>query len=100
MTVMELDRWRREGRAHFLLDVRQPSEYEEHRIEGATLIPLLELPSRITELPKDVPIVVQCKSGGRSAIAVGLLRLRGYHASNLSGGIRAWDRLKQVPPDK
>jgi adenylyltransferase/sulfurtransferase len=91
--VAEYDQWRREGRSHFLLDVRQPSEYQINRIDGATLIPLLELPSRTGDLPRDVPIVVCCKSGGRSAIAVGLLKLRGYQARNLSGGITAWDRL-------
>lgn len=90
MTVEELDQWRREKRPHYLLDVREQSEYASSRIEGAQLIPLLQLQANLKHLPKDQPVVVYCQSGGRSMMAVGMLRLQGFDARNVSGGIRAW----------
>ena len=75
----------------FLLDVREPREWDIARIEGATLIPLGELPKRMNELPKDSDIIVQCKSGVRSAKAVNLLRENGFtRVQNLKGGILEW----------
>ena len=90
MTVEELDQWRREKRPHYLLDVREQSEYASSRIEGAQLIPLLQLQANLKHLPKDQPVVVYCQSGGRSMMAVGMLRLQGFDARNVSGGIKAW----------
>lgn len=90
MTVEELDQLRREQRAHLLIDVREPSEHAASRIEGARLIPLRQLQSHVNSLPKDTLIVVHCQSGGRSAVAVAMLRVQGFDARNLSGGIRAW----------
>jgi len=92
MTPAEYAAWRRDKTPHFLLDVRQPEEYETARIEGATLIPLAELPVRLGELPKDAPMVVMCHHGMRSAHAVHHLREAGFDAVNLSGGIDAWAR--------
>ena len=90
MTVEELSLWRSEKRPHLLIDVRQPSEHAAARIEGAILIPLAELQSNVSRLPRDQPIVVHCQSGGRSAIAVAMLKVQGFDARNLSGGIGAW----------
>ena len=92
MTPAEYDAWRRAATPHFLLDVRQPEEYETARIEGAVLIPLAELPGRLSELPKDRPLVVMCHHGMRSAHAVHHLREAGFDAHNLSGGIDSWSR--------
>lgn len=92
MTPAEYAVWRREKTPHFLLDIRQPEEYETAKIEGAVLIPLAELPGRLSELPKDVPLVVMCHHGMRSAHAVHHLCEAGYNALNLSGGIDAWSR--------
>jgi adenylyltransferase/sulfurtransferase len=81
----------------FLLDVREPREYDIARIEGSTLIPLGELPKRFAEVPKDRDIIVHCKSGVRSAKAVNLLRDRGYdRVQNLKGGILAW--IERIDP--
>ncbi len=83
----------------FLLDVREPREYEINRIEGSTLIPLGELPRRLDELPKDQDIAVHCKSGMRSAKAVRLLREKGFARSqNVRGGILEW--IARVDPDQ
>jgi sulfur-carrier protein adenylyltransferase/sulfurtransferase len=75
----------------FLLDVREPHEWSQSRIEGATLIPLRELPHRIAQLPKDREVICYCATGIRSAHAVKLLREEGFaRVANLSGGIRRW----------
>jgi len=92
MTVNEYANWRRNKTPHFLLDVRQPEEYATARIEGAVLIPLAELPDRLADLPRDLPLVVMCHHGMRSAHAVHHLREAGCDAINLTGGIDAWSR--------
>jgi len=75
----------------FLLDVRNPPEYDICRIPGSTLIPLPELPQRVGELDKTKEIIVHCKSGMRSAKAVQFLRQQGFqNLKNLVGGILAW----------
>ena len=79
------------GDAPFVLDVRNPEEYEIARIQGTTLIPLPELEDRLGELDPSRPMVVHCKSGARSARAVKLLQEKGFKdVKNLSGGILAW----------
>jgi sulfur-carrier protein adenylyltransferase/sulfurtransferase len=86
----------------WILDVREPREFEICRIPGSTLIPLGELPKRLSEIPNgaDAPdIVVHCKMGGRSAKAVALLREKGLNARNVTGGILAWiDRVDPTLP--
>lgn len=86
--VEELAR-RKDGGA-FVLDVRQPDEYEAGHVPGAVLVPLDQLEGRLGELPKGAPLLVICKSGGRSAIAVSALAGAGYDATNVAGGTMAW----------
>ncbi len=75
----------------FLLDVREPEEYQICFIPGATLIPLKQLPERLTEIDGSSQIVAYCRTGKRSAQAVELLHKAGYtSAKNLAGGIHAW----------
>ena len=77
--------------APFILDVREPQEYQICNIPGSTLIPLGELPSRLHELEGRGEMIVHCKSGARSAKAVKLLREAGFgQARNLRGGILRW----------
>jgi rhodanese-related sulfurtransferase/rubrerythrin len=74
-----------------LLDVRQPGEYEKSRIPGSTLIPLPELPSRVSELDPQKPHIVYCAIGGRSRAAAQFLAGQGFTSVyNLKGGIAAW----------
>jgi adenylyltransferase/sulfurtransferase len=81
----------------FILDVREPHEYDICRLEGSTLIPLGELPKRVSELNSADDIVVHCRSGVRSAKAVDFLRKAGFRkVKNLTGGILAWS--DQVDP--
>jgi adenylyltransferase/sulfurtransferase len=97
VTVQELQSMMKRKQNYFLLDVREPFEWDIARLPGATLIPLGELPQRLSELPRDKKLVVHCKSGGRSAKAVGLLRDAGFEdVWNVSGGINAWSQ--QIDP--
>ncbi|HUF48187.1 MAG TPA: rhodanese-like domain-containing protein [Vicinamibacterales bacterium] len=90
------------GDAVWILDVREPREFEICRVPGSTLIPLGELPKRLAELPDPVTgpdIVVHCKAGVRSAKALALLREHGYERiRNLDGGVVDW--VKQVDPSQ
>ena len=83
-----------------LLDVREPREFEICRIPGSVLIPLNELPSRLSELEERGEMIVHCRSGVRSGKAVRLLRESGFGgARNLTGGILAWiDRIDPSMP--
>jgi len=84
----------------FLLDVREPNEFQIGRIPGSTLIPLGEVPQRVSEIPRDKEIVVHCKMGGRSAKAAAFLRQQGYkNVKNLKGGILDWsDKIDPSVP--
>jgi sulfur-carrier protein adenylyltransferase/sulfurtransferase len=74
-----------------LVDVREPYEYEICNIPGSKLIPLGELPARLSELDSADEIVLHCKVGGRSAKALRILQDAGFRKlSNLQGGIQAW----------
>lgn len=77
--------------SYTLLDVRQPWEYQEMHIPGATLVPLGELDGRLDELDKNKPVIAYCRSGGRSSAASGILAGQGFNTVfNLDGGISAW----------
>ena len=71
--------------------MREPVEHATASISGAVLIPMREIPGRMTELDRDKEIVVFCHHGSRSAMVVEFLRRQGFaRAINLSGGIDAW----------
>ena len=72
-----------------VLDVREDVEWRHGHIEGATHIPLMELPQRLTEVPAGQTLVV-CRVGGRSAQAVGYLTQQGMNVVNLEGGMLDW----------
>ncbi len=90
MTVEELKQRLDRGDDIFLLDVREPHEYQICNL-GGHLIPLNDVPRRIGELDSSREIVVHCKMGGRSAKAADFLRQSGFsRVHNLAGGITAW----------
>jgi adenylyltransferase/sulfurtransferase len=99
-TVEELHQRLQRGDNVFILDVRNPEEFQICRIPGSTLIPLPELPQRFDELDRNVEMVVHCKSGMRSAKAVQFLRQQGFNKlMNLKGGILAWaDKIDRSLP--
>jgi adenylyltransferase/sulfurtransferase len=83
----------------FILDVREPQEYEICNLKGH-LIPLRELPKRINELDTAKEIVIHCKVGGRSRTAVEFMKQAGFRKiKNLVGGIDAWaERIDPTMP--
>ena len=96
-TVEELKTRLDRHESFLLLDVREPQEFEICRIPGSVLIPLGDLPSRLSELEGRDDMIVHCKSGVRSGKAVRLLREAGYSkARNLKGGILAW--INRIDP--
>jgi adenylyltransferase/sulfurtransferase len=99
-TVIDLKKKMDAREDFFLLDVREPNEYQIGRIPGSTLIPLGEVPRRLDEIPRDKEIIVQCKVGARSARAAQFLRQQGYkRVRNLKGGILDWsDRIDPTVP--
>jgi hydroxyacylglutathione hydrolase len=75
-----------------VLDVRTHAEWESGHLPGVENIPTSVLPQRLAELDRDAPLVLQCRSGSRSAVAASVLKAQGFrHVANLTGGIRAWE---------
>ena len=79
------------GDQFFLLDVREPHEVDICQIPGSYLIPLGQVPARVSELNSADDMVVYCRSGQRSGKAVDFLRKAGFRKiKNMRGGILAW----------
>jgi len=75
----------------FVLDVRTQEEWDEYHAPNTTLIPLDQLPNRLTELPKDKEIVIVCRSGNRSAQARDILVNAGFtQVTSMKGGLTEW----------
>ena len=95
ITAGELAAWLADERRAkpVLLDVREPWEFEKARIEGATLIPMREVPAQIGQLDDDREVVAICHHGGRSMQVAMFLEKQGFkRVHNLVGGIDAWSR--------
>jgi adenylyltransferase/sulfurtransferase len=93
ITPMELKGRLEDSPPPYLLDVREPYEWEIGNLShhGAVLIPYGELPNRVEELPRERSLVVYCHVGVRSALAVESLMRKGFpEVSNLKGGYLAW----------
>jgi len=74
----------------FVLDVREPDEWDRGHIEGAVHIPLGQLQDRVGEVPLDQKVLCVCAVGGRSGMATQFLNQLGREAINLDGGMHAW----------
>jgi len=99
ITARELKEWQDAGKDFFLVDVREPAEYEIVRIPGSTLIPKGDILNgeALANLPQDRQIVLHCKSGVRSAEALAAVKAAGFKdAVHLQGGVLSW--IKQIDP--
>lgn len=85
-----------------LIDCREPGEYEHCQIEGSQLIPMNEIPDRLSELEshRDQMLIIHCHHGGRSLRVVEYLRANGFPtAQNMTGGIDVWSQeIDQTVP--
>jgi molybdopterin/thiamine biosynthesis adenylyltransferase/rhodanese-related sulfurtransferase len=87
------------GDDFFLVDVREPAEYEIVKIPGSTLIPKGDIVSgaALSSLPQDKPVILYCKTGVRSAEALAVLKNAGFRdATHVQGGVVGW--VKQIDP--
>ncbi len=90
ITVQKISQWQKEGKEFRLLDVRRDDERLTSNL-GGVHIPLDELQERYTELPHDkLPLIVYCHHGVRSLYATQFLKMYGYDALSLRGGIDLW----------
>jgi len=99
ITARDLKNMMDAGDPIFVVDVREPNEYEIVSIPGATLIPKGEFVSgaALERLPQDKRIVLHCKSGARSAEALAIVQNAGFSdAVHVGGGVLAW--VSQIDP--
>ena len=94
ITPTELSQRLASGEDIVLIDVREPHEWNAGHIEGATHIPMRDVPNRLNEIPKEKEVVMICRSGGRSGhVQQHLLGAGGYtRVLNLTGGMQRWAR--------
>ncbi|MGD0831412.1 MAG: rhodanese-like domain-containing protein [Terracidiphilus sp.] len=99
LSVKELKRRIDAGEDVYLLDVREPFEYQIAQI-GGKLIPQNDVPLRLAEIDRDREVIVHCRSGVRSQRIAEFLKQQGYlRVANLAGGILAWsDEIDPTVP--
>ncbi len=92
LSAVELVRQLKREPDTFILDVRNPEEYDVCHLPGAVLIPMATVPANLDQVPRDRPVVVYCHHGMRSASVIQYLsHEHGYdNLSNLAGGIHSW----------
>jgi sulfur-carrier protein adenylyltransferase/sulfurtransferase len=98
ISVFDLKKMMDDGQPFQLIDVREVHEFEEAHIEGAELIPMGEVMDHLDRIRKDVPVVVVCRSGGRSGV-ISLMLEQDFNypnIHNLQGGMVAW--AKDIDP--
>lgn len=82
-----------------LVDVRTEMEYKGGHLRGAMNIPLQSIGSRVAEIDKARPLIVYCRSGHRSGLAMQSLLKKGLNASHIEGGILAW-KAENMPVER
>ncbi len=83
--------WLKDHKGAQLIDVRSAGEYADGHLAGAKLIPVQEIGDRLSEIDKDKPVLLYCRSGHRSGVALKVLLEHGYaDAKHIQGGINAW----------
>src|SRR3954454_10356761 len=76
-----------------VLDVREDDEWVTGHIDGATHIPMGDVPARLDDLPEGDPLYVTCRGGGRSARVTAWLNANGFDAVNVAGGMGEWEAI-------
>jgi hydroxyacylglutathione hydrolase len=89
------DRLAQRGHGAIVVDVRTPGERAQQRIAGSVSLPLNHLLERLSEVPRDRPLLVHCAGGYRSAIAASLLQREGFiRVTEVAGGLAAWEAAR------
>ncbi len=97
ISVLELSEILEKEPKTALVDVREQEEFDEVNL-GGQLVPLSEFEQRWSEVPKDAPVYIYCRSGRRSRTALEFLKKQGYtNGFNVTGGILAW--LNEINPN-
>ena len=95
--TMDHDRCHYSNRTHICADVRSMGEWEEGHFPQANHVMLGHLQEQAPKIPHDKPILVYCKTGGRSAIAASLLQVHGFkEVQSLVGGYEEWRKQKKL----
>ncbi len=108
ITVHDLAAWLEQGREITVIDVREPSEWDEGHIDGALHLPMFEAVARLGEIPAGRPTVVLCAGGLRSSAVIGALQRHGLGSfHNVTGGMSAWakagygvSRQREIAPGR
>nr|WP_019146656.1 rhodanese-like domain-containing protein [Aeromicrobium massiliense] len=80
------------ARGAAVVDVRESREYVTGHVPGSAMVPMAQLPSRMTDLDSDQAVYLVCATGNRSSAMTDLLRAAGYDAYSVAGGTTAWTR--------
>lgn len=89
---LNAEQFKKESKGQSLVDVREVHEFQQGHLPGATNIPLSQLRSRLSEIPKDKAVYLYCRSGMRSKQAGRILLRNEYEdVAHLHGGIMAWN---------
>lgn len=89
---LNAEQFKKESKGQRMIDVREVHEFKQGHIPGAINIPLSQLRTRLSEIPKDRPVYLYCRSGMRSRLAGKILSRHGYrNMAHLNGGITAWN---------
>ena len=91
ISTTEVQRRLEAGEPLNLIDVREVAEVQEGHIPGIVNIPLGTLPERVNELDKNKPYIMICRSSARSGQATAFLESQGFDATNMVGGMLAWE---------
>ncbi|MBO8155532.1 MAG: rhodanese-like domain-containing protein [Bacillaceae bacterium] len=91
ITAKEVEEMLNSGKELNIIDVREAAEVQQGAIPGAVNIPLSLLEFRAHELDKGKEYIMVCRSGNRSGLATQFLSSQGYKATNMTGGMIAWE---------
>ena len=92
ITVQDIHAKLLNGETMTIIDVREEGEVAVSMLDMATHIPMQDIPQNLASLPKDNPLYIMCKIGGRSEQVADFLEGMGYNAINIAGGMKAWQQ--------
>ena len=92
ITVQDIHAKLSNGESITIIDVREDDEIAVSKLDSVTHIPMQDIPKNMENLPKDTPLYIMCRIGGRSEQVADFLSNLGYNAINITGGMKAWQQ--------